>query len=250
MSKKNKNLNRRNTAPDGSPATPGQPVAKDKYLYDSDKTMAGKVPEPAEWEKNQQKEINEGKDPSYDGLKTGKGPSILKMASNFASDLVKYVKEGAPNVSQRTYVERLDACKKCPHLLPENMRCGKCGCLLEHKAKWKTTTCPDEPSRWRPLYLSHDDTKKVAAAKKIYERNKKHEAEQAKEDSKEKQRAINIGKKLKRARAQGRWDPSRMNEVNNEIRIRPEKPEDAKTARELRGFKNPVREQGEEDKDF
>ena len=22
------------------------------------------------------------------------------------------------------------------------MRCGKCGCLIQHKAKWKTTTCP------------------------------------------------------------------------------------------------------------
>ena len=28
------------------------------------------------------------------------------------------------------------------------MRCGMCGCLVEHKAKWKTTTCPDSPERW------------------------------------------------------------------------------------------------------
>ena len=26
------------------------------------------------------------------------------------------------------------------------MRCGKCGCLLEHKAKWKTADCPD--NKW------------------------------------------------------------------------------------------------------
>ena len=30
------------------------------------------------------------------------------------------------------------------------MRCGKCGCLIEHKARWKTTNCPDSPSRWKP----------------------------------------------------------------------------------------------------
>ena len=30
------------------------------------------------------------------------------------------------------------------------MRCNLCGCLLEHKAKWKTTTCPDNPQRWDP----------------------------------------------------------------------------------------------------
>jgi len=31
------------------------------------------------------------------------------------------------------------------------MRCGLCGCLLEHKAKWKTTSCPD--SRWKTQIL-------------------------------------------------------------------------------------------------
>lgn len=33
------------------------------------------------------------------------------------------------------------------------MRCGLCGCLLEHKAKWKTTTCPDKPTRWKEQIL-------------------------------------------------------------------------------------------------
>ena len=33
------------------------------------------------------------------------------------------------------------------------MRCGLCGCLLEHKAKWKTTTCPDKPERWKKQIL-------------------------------------------------------------------------------------------------
>jgi hypothetical protein len=31
---------------------------------------------------------------------------------------------------------------ECPHLIKKSMRCGVCGCLLEHKAKWKTADCP------------------------------------------------------------------------------------------------------------
>ena len=64
-------------------------------------------------------------------------PSVFKMAANFAKDLTKYVKEGAPNVTHKQYVDRLAACKKCPHLIAPTMRCGKCGCMLEHKAKKK-----------------------------------------------------------------------------------------------------------------
>tara|TARA_R110000751_G_scaffold143209_1_gene246562 strand:+ start:101 stop:433 length:333 start_codon:yes stop_codon:yes gene_type:complete len=76
-------------------------------------------------------------------------PSLFKMIKTFSKDLTKYIKEGAPNVSPLEYAERLDACKVCPHLKTSIMRCGLCGCLLEHKAKWKTTDCPDKPSRWK-----------------------------------------------------------------------------------------------------
>jgi len=77
-------------------------------------------------------------------------PSFATMAKNFATDLAKYIKEGAPNVSAENYEARLEECKKCPLLIKSTMRCGKCGCLIEHKARWKTTNCPDKPSRWKP----------------------------------------------------------------------------------------------------
>ena len=32
----------------------------------------------------------------------------------------------------------------CPHLKKEIDRCGICGCLVEHKAKWATSKCPDK----------------------------------------------------------------------------------------------------------
>ena len=76
-------------------------------------------------------------------------PTMFQMLRNFSKEVVNYIKEGAPNVTAEDYADRLDACNKCPHLKKESMRCGLCGCLLEHKAKWKTTVCPDKPERWK-----------------------------------------------------------------------------------------------------
>jgi len=65
-----------------------------------------------------------------------KPPSLFKMIRTFGSELAKYVKEGAPNVSPEDYALRLDTCMQCPQLIKSSMRCGSCGCLLETKAKW------------------------------------------------------------------------------------------------------------------
>jgi hypothetical protein len=77
-----------------------------------------------------------------------KPPTVLQMLKSFSGDLVEYVKKGAPNVSPEDYAARLDVCTKCPHIKTQYMRCGLCGCMIEHKAKWKTTACPDNPERW------------------------------------------------------------------------------------------------------
>ena len=82
-----------------------------------------------------------------------KTPNIFNMISSFARELKTYIAEGAPNVTTEDYVQRLEACDSCEHLIREKMRCGLCGCLLEHKAKWKTTTCPDKPTRWKEQIL-------------------------------------------------------------------------------------------------
>ena len=47
------------------------------------------------------------------------------------------------------------------------MRCGKCGCLVQHKAKWQTTTCPDEPSRWPQKNKIKDYDKKESVLIKL-----------------------------------------------------------------------------------
>jgi len=69
-------------------------------------------------------------------------PSLFKMIRNFSKEMVKYVKEGSPNVTVEDYAIRLDVCRKCPSYIESSARCGECGCLLEHKAKWQTSDCP------------------------------------------------------------------------------------------------------------
>ena len=89
-----------------------------------------------------------------------KPPSMLQMLRSFSKDLVTYVAQGAPNVSREDYADRLDVCNACEHLKKEHMRCGLCGCLLQHKARWKTTDCPDKPSRWKKQDNPNTDAKK------------------------------------------------------------------------------------------
>lgn len=155
------------------------------------------------------------KDPSQEGMKKPKPPSIFKMAANFAKDLTKYVKEGAPNVTHDQYVKRLETCKACPHLIEEKMRCGLCGCLMEHKAKWRTTTCPDKPSRWDPLYLSPEDLAKMEASKLLQEKEAKEKTVDDKKAQWEKtnerrKRLKDMSNKLNKAVAEGKVTPEQI----------------------------------------
>jgi hypothetical protein len=76
--------------------------------------------------------------------------SIYKMVKSFVKEASNYAKHGAPNVTPRDYQDRLKACYSCEHLKKATDRCGLCGCLVEHKAKWATSKCPDKPERWAP----------------------------------------------------------------------------------------------------
>ena len=74
-------------------------------------------------------------------------PSIFKMISNFSKELGTYIAQGAPNVTEEDYKERLETCLTCPSLKRDAMRCLTCGCKLEKKAKWKTADCPE--NKWK-----------------------------------------------------------------------------------------------------
>jgi len=80
-------------------------------------------------------------------------PSIYNMVKGFVKEAVEYAKQGAPHVTAKQYEDRLKACYSCEHLKKDVERCGLCGCLIEHKAKWATASCPDNPKRWEKIVV-------------------------------------------------------------------------------------------------
>ena len=67
-------------------------------------------------------------------------PSLFQKAKNFFKALFIHIKTGMNKVSGRVYMKRLEICNSCE--FKRGDRCGKCGCLLFPKAKWKTSECP------------------------------------------------------------------------------------------------------------
>jgi len=98
-----------------------------------------------------------------------KPPNVFKMMKSFGRDMSKYVLAGAPNCSTEDYKARLLTCDGCVHLMRNAMRCGKCGCLVEHKAKWKTTSCPE--NKWKAQDLT--EIKAAAEKKRLEEEGEK-----------------------------------------------------------------------------
>jgi|TARA_R100001463_G_scaffold30224_1_gene68742 hypothetical protein len=82
-----------------------------------------------------------------------KPPSLFKMLKTFTGETANFIKAGAPVVTKEDYADRLDSCMKCEHLQKKHMKCGLCGCMLQFKARMKTTDCPDRPSRWKEQVL-------------------------------------------------------------------------------------------------
>lgn len=68
-------------------------------------------------------------------------PSTMEMARNFMGAAAKHLASGMTTASAEVQKQRLEICEKCPHIV-EGSRCGKCGCFLETKAKWASSTCP------------------------------------------------------------------------------------------------------------
>lgn len=69
-------------------------------------------------------------------------PSLLQQAKNLATATAEHAKNGFKNAQEEEKQRRLSICKECPHLIPDSMRCGQCGCYLETKAAWASSKCP------------------------------------------------------------------------------------------------------------
>lgn len=69
-------------------------------------------------------------------------PSTIQMAKNFMGAAADHVKNGLKNVTPEEQKQRLDICSNCPHIVEDKSRCGKCGCFLQTKTKWASSSCP------------------------------------------------------------------------------------------------------------
>ena len=76
-------------------------------------------------------------------------PSIPEMIKRFSRESIKWLKQGAPICSEEEYSARLNICQACPHLIADKMRCGKCGCKLQFKARMETARCPIQ--KWQEV---------------------------------------------------------------------------------------------------
>lgn len=76
-------------------------------------------------------------------------PSFLRKVANFTKASIEHIAAGLPVVTPERFQERLNACARCPHLDPEKEVCTLCGCIIERKASWETSSCPDSPKRWK-----------------------------------------------------------------------------------------------------
>ena len=56
------------------------------------------------------------------------------------------------HVDRETYIERLELCKACEHLVMKfpitGGNCSRCGCFVRQKAKYKKSRCPLHPPKW------------------------------------------------------------------------------------------------------
>tara|TARA_A100001201_G_scaffold108250_1_gene92582 strand:- start:1421 stop:1783 length:363 start_codon:yes stop_codon:yes gene_type:complete len=69
-------------------------------------------------------------------------PSKIQMAKNLASATKDHAKTGFAQAQDELQAERLEICKGCEFYIPDQDRCGKCGCYLKSKSAWKSSKCP------------------------------------------------------------------------------------------------------------
>jgi len=71
-----------------------------------------------------------------------KMPNLFTQAANLAKSATKHALSGGMNVSPEEKQARLDICYGCDKFVKETTRCSACGCYLNTKTEWKTSSCP------------------------------------------------------------------------------------------------------------
>ena len=102
-------------------------------------------------------DVRERPPPPPDPLPAIKLPTVVELATNFGSAMVKWVAAGVPTVTHEQYQVRAAACEPCPYWdASARMNLGRCsapGCGCTSLKRWLATEECKHPegSRWPAL---------------------------------------------------------------------------------------------------
>jgi hypothetical protein len=75
-----------------------------------------------------------------------KYPNLLEQLKSFQDFAISVGQSAAEGkgvfVSEEREQERIKTCQECNQYNSESKRCYVCGCFMEYKIKFKTSTCP------------------------------------------------------------------------------------------------------------
>lgn len=75
-------------------------------------------------------------------------PSLAEKAKNFISATTAHAMDGFKITSEEERNKRFSICEACEYFNKSNTTCDKCGCYLEKKTAWRTSSCPI--GKWGP----------------------------------------------------------------------------------------------------
>jgi rubrerythrin len=73
-------------------------------------------------------------------------PSMLERIRSFAQAVNVAAAMGLESRDSQETEEVLLICARCPYLIPEKFTCGKCGCFLAIKSRFRNFRCPE--NKW------------------------------------------------------------------------------------------------------
>lgn len=71
-----------------------------------------------------------------------KMPSLIQQGKNLLKATKTHIANGMKHVTLEEQNRRLSICNACPLFDKSLMKCKKCGCNLNVKTKWESSTCP------------------------------------------------------------------------------------------------------------
>jgi len=72
-------------------------------------------------------------------------PGVLTMAKTAAAAVAneaKAIAAGKDGLDEKEIARRLALCHRCELFIPAQMRCSRCGCYMQFKARMRSQHCP------------------------------------------------------------------------------------------------------------